>query len=149
MWRNVSVFKPCSDERQNGFRPLKQSMFTFTTRTFEMFKTVLGQLPQRKISPYPNPNPNSNLNRGAISSVAIVPTPFKTVWKNTFRKNSKAKRGNCFNIRGNCFNIENIVLIFCHWMGCNTLTASKKKKKKKEKEKKKRKAFLDSSFICW
>ena len=32
---------------------------------------------------------------------------FKTVRKNAFNKNSKAKRGNCFNR-------ENFVLIFCN-----------------------------------
>ena len=33
-----------------------------------MVKTVLGQLPQRKVAPNPetNPNPNRNPNQGAI-----------------------------------------------------------------------------------
>ena len=50
----------CLKLKQNSFKPLKQSMFAFTTKT--------------------------------------------KVWKNTFRKNSKARRGSYFNRK-------NIVLI--------------------------------------
>ena len=30
----------CLKLKQNSFKPLKQSMLTFTTKTFQMFKTI-------------------------------------------------------------------------------------------------------------